>query len=127
MANIPCIIFIHVAPIVTVIGIVNPMNGLVISGKLFSITCIVNGTDDLEASFNFKLIAEDNGTIIHHEEDASDTQYIHNFTARASDAGMYTCRATVTSTFLDGPIIISNTTVTLTVQSKRIQIKEKSS
>ena len=124
------IIFIHVAPVVTVIGIASPMGfKLVVAGKLFSITCMVNGADDLQARFNFTLIAEGNGTVIHHEEESSDTELIHNFTARASDAGMYICKVTVTSSFLDKPII-SNTTLTLTVQSKPNlcdQIKEKNS
>ena len=101
----------------TVIGTVNPMNGTVVAGKLFSITCTVNGADGIQARFNFTLVTEDNGTVIHREENTRDTQFIHIFTARASDAGMYTCRVTVTSTFLDKPII-SNTTVNLTVQSK---------
>ena len=101
----------------TVIGIVNPMNGLVIAGKLFSITCMINGTDNLEARFNFTLTAKDNGTVIYHEENTSATEFIYNFAARASDAGMYICKVTVTSAFLDGSII-SNTAVTLTVQSK---------
>ena len=111
------ITFGHVAPVVTVIGMVNPMNGLVTAGELFSITCVITGADNLEARFNFTLIAEDNGTVIHREENTRDTQFIHNFTARASDAGLYTCNVTVTSAFLDGPII-SNTTVTHTIQSK---------
>ena len=108
------------------VGIVNPMNGLVTAGKLFSITCMITGADGLEARFNYKLIAKENGTAIHNEEDASDIQFIHYLFARASDAGMYTCRVTVTSAFLDKPII-SNTTVTLTIESrskKCIQCKE---
>ena len=100
-----------------VIGIVNPMNGLVTAGELFSITCVITGADNLEANFNFTLTAEDNNTVIHHDEGTREARLIHNFTARASDAGTYTCRVTVTSPFLDKPII-SNTTVTLTVQSK---------
>ena len=101
----------------TVIGIVNPMNGLGTAGELFSFTCTITGADNLEAWFNFTLIAEDNNTVIHRDEDTRETRFIHNFTASASDAGMYTCNVTVTSTFLDGPII-SNTTVTLTIQSR---------
>ena len=120
------ILFIHVVPVVEVIGSAHPM-GLITAGNTFSITCIVNGANDLDARFNYKVIAEDNGII--HQKDASDTQFTHNFTARASDAGMYTCKVTVTSTFLNEPITISSTAVTLTVQSKaklRIYINEKS-
>ena len=101
----------------TVIGIVNPMNGSVIAGKLFSITCMIIGADNLKAKFNFTLIAEDNNTVLHHEENTINTHLIHNFTAIASDAVVYLCKVTVTSTFLDEPII-SNTTITLTIQSK---------
>ena len=106
-----------IAPVMTVIGIVNPMNGLVTAGELFSITCMITGADNLEARFNFSLIAGGNNTVIHHDTGASEIHSIHNFTARASDAGMYICRVTVTSSFLDEPISAS-TTVTLSIQSK---------
>ena len=118
---------ILVAPVVEVIGSAHP-KGLIIAGNTFSTTCIVNGANDLDARFNYKVIAEDSGAVIHHQEDASDTQFTHSFTARASDAGMYTCKVTVTSTFLNEPITISSTAVTLTVQSKAksgIHNKEK--
>ena len=112
-----------------VIGTAHPI-GFITAGETFSITCIVNGANDLDARFNYKVIAEDNGTMIYHQEDASDLQITHDFTARASDAGMYTCEVTVTSTFLNEPITISSTAVTLIVQSKAksgIHNKEKSS
>ena len=92
----------------------NPMNGLVVAGKLFSISCMVNGTDDLEASYNFSVTAQRNNTIV---KTTDDTHLLHSFTARVSDAGNYICKVTVTSDFLDGPIF-SNTTLTVTVQSK---------
>ena len=97
---------------------VNPVNGLVIAGQLFSITCMITGADNLEATFNFDVIAEDNGAVIHHREDARDTQLIHSFNARASDAGKYVCQVTVRSGFLDEPITSMSTAVTLTVQRK---------
>ena len=108
------------------IGSAHPI-GFITAGNTFSITCIVNGANGLDARFNYKVIAEDNGII--HQEDANDTQLTHSFTARASDAGTYTCEVTVTSTFLNEPITISSTAVTLIVQSKAklgIHIKEKS-
>ena len=90
------------------------MNGSGIAGRLFSITCMITGADNLEATFNFTLTAQDNDTVI---DKTNDTFLLHSFVPRISDAGTYACRATVTSTFLDEPII-SNTTVTLTLQSK---------
>ena len=102
-----------------VISSVAPMNGLVIAGELFSITCTVTGADKLRAQFNFILTAENGGTMVHHEEDASDKTFTHSFTARASDAGVYACQVTVTSILLNNPIT-SSSTVTLTVQSKPI-------
>ena len=120
------ILFIHVAPVVEVIGTAHPI-GFITAGNTFFITCIVNGANDLDARFNYKVIAEDNGTAIYHQEDESDTQFTHSFTARASNAGMYTCEVTVTSTFLDEAITISSTAVTLIVQSKTKSGKEKSS
>ena len=99
-------------------GVANPMDGLVIAGEPFSITCMVNGAVSLEAKFNFELIAEDNGAVIHHQDDARDTQFLHNFNARASDAGQYICKVTVDSDFLARPITSMSTAVTLTVQRK---------
>ena len=99
-------------------GVASPMDDSVIAGELFSISCMVTGADSLEARFNFELIAEDNSTVIHHQEDASDTQSIHNFSASASDAGKYVCEVTVHSDFLDAPITSMSTAVTLTVQRK---------
>ena len=98
----------------TVIGIVNGTGN---AGKLFLITCIVIGADNLEARFNFSLIAGGNNTVIHRDEDTMETHFIHTFTAKASDEGIYICKVTVTSSFLD-KAIISNTTVTLSLQSK---------
>ena len=106
--------FTYVAPVVTVTAIMNPMNGLVIAGERFSITCMFTGVDRLQARFNFILIAEGDGTTVYH---ASNKQFTHSFFTSASDAGMYTCKVTVTSTFLDN-LITSSSTVTLTVQSK---------
>ena len=100
-----------------VIGSAHPI-GVITAGNTFSITCIVNGTDSLVARFNYKVIDKDNGSIIYHQEDASNTQFTHSFTARASDAGKYVCNVTVDSDFLDEAITISSTAVTLTVQSK---------
>ena len=108
----------HIAPAVTVIGIVSPMNGVGTAGELFSITCMITGADNLEARFNFSLIAGGNNTVIHHDAGTSEIHSIHNFTARASDAGMYTCKVTVTSSFLDEPITSMSTAVTLSIQSK---------
>ena len=99
-------------------GFASPMDDLVIAGELFSITCMVNGADSLEARFNFDLTAEDNGTVIHHQDNARDTQLIHHLNARASDAGKYVCKVTVDSDFLDAPITSMSTAVTLTVQRK---------
>ena len=96
------------------------------SEELFSFTCVVNGADNLEAMFNFTLIAQDSGTVIYHQEDARDTQFSHSFIAKASDAGRYTCQVTVTSTFLDEPIV-SNTTVTFMIQSKTCIIRQDKS
>ena len=109
--------FSHVAPTVTVIGNVNPMNGTGTAGKLFLITCIVTGADNLEARFNFSLIAGGNNSVIHRDEGTRETHFIHTFTARASDEGIYICQVTVTSSFLN-EAIISNKTVTLSLQSK---------
>ena len=95
------------------------MNGLATAGELFSITCVVSGADKLQARFNFMLIAGKNNTVVHHEEDTSDEMSTHSFTARASDAGVYACQVTVTSTFLNNSIP-SSSPVTLTVQSKPI-------
>ena len=99
---------------------VNPVNGLVIAGKIVSINCMITGADSLEVTFDFELLAEDNRTVIHHREDARDTQLIHSFNARASDAGKYVCKVTVCSDFLDEPITSMSTAVTLTVQRKPI-------
>ena len=99
-------------------GVASPMDGSVIAGELFSITCTVNGADSLEARFNFELIAEDNGADIHHQEDSNYTQLLHNFNASASDAGQYVCKVTIDSDFLDAPITSMSTAVTLTVQRK---------
>ena len=95
------------------------MNGLATAGELFSITCMVSGADKLQARFNFTLIAGKNNTVVHHEKDTSDEMSTHSFTARASDARMYTCQITVTSTFLNNPIT-SSSNVILTVRSKPI-------
>jgi hypothetical protein len=115
--------FTHAAPDVTVNGTVTPVRD---SEKLFSFTCVVNGADNLEAMFNFTLIAKRNGTTIHHEEKTTDTQFSHSFTAKASDAGRYTCQVIVTSSFLDKPIV-SNTTVTFIIQSKPSNAKKDKS
>ena len=109
--------FSYVAPVLTVIGFVNPMNGTGTAGKLFLITCIVTGADNLDARFNFSLIAGGNNSVIHRDEDTRETQFIHTFTAKASDEGIYTCKVTVSSSFLD-EAITSNITMTLTLQSK---------
>ena len=97
--------------------LVNPVNSSVFAGQLFSITCIITGADSLEARFNFDFIAEDNGTVIH-QGNTSDTQLIHNFIARVSDAGKYVCKVKVCSDFLARPITSMSTAVTLTVQRK---------
>ena len=97
----------------------DPMNGLATAGELFSITCMVSGADKLQARFNFMLIAGKNNTVVYHEEATSDEMSTHSFTARASDAGVYACQVTVTSTFLNNSIP-SSSTVTLAVQSKPI-------
>ena len=109
--------FSYVVPVVTVIGYVNPMNGTGTAGKLFFITCVITGADNLEARLNFSLIAGGNNSVIHRDEGTRETHFIHTFTAKSSDEGIYTCKVTVTSSFLD-EAIISNTTVTLTLQSK---------
>ena len=101
----------------TVIGNVNPMDGTGTAGKLFLITCIVTGADNLDARLNFSLIAGGNNSVIHRDEGTRETQFIHTFTVKSSDEGIYTCTVTVTSSFLD-EAIISNTTVTLSLQSK---------
>ena len=103
-------------PVVTVIGIVNSMDGVGTAGKLFSISCMINGTDNLKAKFTFTLTARRNNTSIH-GCDTCDNPVVHSFIARASDAGTYVCKVIVASTFLDGPII-AKTTVTLTIQSE---------
>ena len=99
------------------IGTVSPVNGEGTTGQLHSINCMITGADNLEARFNFTLVAEGNNTVLDRDEGTRETHFVYNFTARESDAGMYTCKVTVTSTFLNEPII-SNTTVTLTLQSK---------
>ena len=90
------------------------MDPVVIAGNMSSITCMVNGANDLEATFDFTLTSRGNGTVLVNTNDA---RLHHGFTARASDAGVYICKVVVTSRFLDESIS-SNTTVTLTVQSK---------
>ena len=102
----------------TVTITVNPVNGLVIAGKMVSINCMITGADSLEATFDFELVAEDNGAVMHYQEDARDTQVVYSSNARASDAGKYVCKVTVRSDFLDEPITSMSTAVTLTVQSK---------
>ena len=115
-----CITFAHVAPNVTVTVTVNPVNGLVIAGKMVSINCMNTGADSLEATFDFELIAEDNRTVMHYQEDTRDAQVVYTSKARASDAGKYVCKVTVDSDFLDAPITSMSTAVTLTVQRKPI-------
>ena len=96
---------------------VNPVNGLVIAGKIVSINCMITGADSLEATFDFELVAEDNRTVMHYQ-DARDTQVVYSSNARESDAGKYVCKVTVRSDFLDEPITSMSTAVTLIVQRK---------
>ena len=102
----------------TVIATLNPIDGLVVAGGQISISCMINGANNLEARFNLTLTAQRNNTFV---TTANDTHLQHSFIARVSDAGKYICNVIVTSAFLDGPII-SNTTVTLIVQSKKIVV-----
>ena len=100
-------------------GVANTMSGLGTAGKLFSITCITTGADSLKARFNFTLIAQRNNSVVK-QENSSNKYLNHTFTAQVSDAGNYTCNVTVTSTFLDKPVIL-NAPLTLTIQSKSNQ------
>ena len=94
------------------------MDGLIVAGRLFSITCTTSDANDLEARFLFTLTTQSSNTVV---KTANDKQLQHSSIARVSHAGKYICNVNVTSAFLNRPII-SNTTVTLTVQSKEVLV-----
>ena len=96
----------------------DPMDGLIVAGEMFLISCTINGANNLEANFLFTLTPHRNKSIV---KTANTKQLQHGFIAKASDAGKYICNATVTSAFLDGPII-KDATVTVIVQSKQILV-----
>ena len=80
-------------------GVATPM-----AGSMYSLTCSVTGTERLtDSTTNYQWFK--NGEVV-----SGETMEILSFSSLSfSDAGEYTCQATVMSSLLSGPIIMSST------------------
>ena len=71
-------------------------------GQIYSLTCDVTGAENLSPSITYQW-TKNNGNQIGTNENFSFSSL------RLSDAGQYTCRATVSSPYLSGDITMTGT------------------
>ena len=91
--------------------------GSATAGEEYSIICKVNGADNLDAEFHLMWIAQNKSEVA--SQRRNDGHLSHNFTADIADAGLYTCIANITSSYINSSLIV-NTTMNITIQSKSV-------
>ena len=109
--------FPSTALVVHMVSVATSQSGSGVAGQEYSITCNVVGADNLAATFSIEWRDPDNNMLL----SGSSSSLTYTFTPLAeSDAGIYTCVATVSSTLLSNPRTPSDT-LSITVTSKCVQ------
>ena len=84
-----------------------------IAGQSYNLTCSVLGAENLDSSINYQWIKND---IIRQNSSTLSFSPL-----RLSDAGVYTCRVTVSSDYLDNDLT-ANSSILLNISSKPLLI-----